>query len=135
MSRRPFFYRETEGIRITVRPLYLPDQSSPARRHFVFAYFIRIENVSAAAAQLLTRRWLIHDSIGEDTEVEGEGVVGEQPLLEPGTVHEYQSFCVLRSRSGYMEGHYTFVREDGTEFRAAIPRFELEATTEATGLA
>ncbi len=135
MSRRPFFYRETEGIRITVRPLYLPDQSSPARRHFVFAYFIRIENVAAQAAQLLTRRWLIHDSIGEDTEVEGDGVVGEQPLLAPGTVHEYQSFCVLRSRSGWMEGHYTFVRDDGSDFRAFIPRFELEATTEPSGLA
>ncbi|MFO0271911.1 MAG: Co2+/Mg2+ efflux protein ApaG [Gemmatimonadota bacterium] len=134
MNRRPYFYRETDGIRITVRPVYLPDQSSPARRHFVFAYFVRIENVGPDAAQLLTRRWLIHDSVGEDTEVEGDGVVGEQPRLEPGEVHEYQSFCVLRSRSGWMEGHYGFVRDDGEPFRGLIPRFELEASPEPSGL-
>lgn len=135
MNRRPFFYRETDGIRITVRPVYLPDQSSPARRHFVFAYFVRIENVGQLSAQLLTRRWLIHDSVGEDTEVEGDGVVGEQPRLDPGDVHEYQSFCVLRSRSGWMEGHYGFIRDGGETFRANIPRFELEANAEASGLA
>lgn len=134
MSPRPFYYRETHGIRITVRPEYVPEQSSPARRHFVFAYAVRIENIGDPA-QLLTRRWLIHDSIGEETEVEGDGVVGEQPHLVAGEVHEYQSFCVLRSRTGWMEGHYGFVRDDGTPFRALIPRFALEATSEATGLA
>jgi ApaG protein len=134
MTPRAFFYRETDGIRITVRPVYLPDQSSAARRHFLFAYFVRIENVGAEAARLLTRRWLIHDSAGEDTEVEGEGVVGEQPLLAPGTVHEYQSFCVLRSRAGWMEGHYAFVRDDKSSFRALIPRFELDASAETSGL-
>lgn len=134
VNRRPFYYRETLGLRVSVKPVYLPDQSSPARRHFVFAYFVRIENVGTEAAQLLTRRWLIHDSAGEDTEVEGDGVVGEQPRLEPGSVHEYQSFCVLRSRSGYMEGHYGFIRDDGTAFRAMIPRFDLEARAETSGL-
>ncbi len=132
MTPLPFYYRETDGIRITVRPLFLPDQSSPARRHFVFAYFVRIENVGAAAAQLLTRRWLIHDSLGEDTEVEGDGVVGEQPRLEAGQVHEYQSFCVLKSRAGWMEGHYSFARDDGTHVRAIIPRFQLDASPEAS---
>jgi ApaG protein len=134
MTTRSFYYRETDGIRITVRPMYLPDQSSPARRHFVFAYFVRIENVSAAPAKLLTRRWLIHDSIGEETEVEGDGVVGEQPRLEPSQVHEYQSFCVLRSRAGWMEGHYSFARDDRSIFRAMIPRFELAAAPEPSGL-
>lgn len=122
-----FFYRETQGIRITVRPRYLPEQSRPSQRHFVFAYFVRIENVGREAAQLVSRRWLIHDSSGRDTEVEGEGVVGEQPVLSPGRVHEYQSFCVLQSGSGHMEGSYRFVRGDGSSFDALIPRFILDA--------
>jgi ApaG protein len=103
-SQRRFFYRLTRGIRITVRPEYLAGQSDPERRRFVFAYHVRIENVGGQSAQLLSRRWRIHDGIGEDIEVEGEGVVGEQPLIGPGKVHEYQSFCVLKSASGYMEG-------------------------------
>jgi len=122
-----FFYRITNGVRITVRPLFLPEHSEPHANRYVFAYFIRIENVGEQPAQLLRRRWLIHDSIGEDTEVEGEGVVGEQPLLGPGDVHQYQSFCVLKSRRGHMEGTYHFVRADGTPFDAVIPRFELDA--------
>jgi len=124
---RAFFYRETEGIRITVRPRYVPEQSRPSQRHFVFAYSVRIENVSQETAQLVSRRWLIHDSVGRDTEVEGEGVVGEQPVLAPGRVHEYQSFCVLQSGSGHMEGSYRFVRADGSAFEAQIPRFILDA--------
>ena len=125
MAFRPFFYRETQGIRVTVRPVYLKDQSHPERGQFVFAYLVRIENVAQSAARLLTRRWLIHDSAGEETEVEGEGVIGEQPRIVPGGVHEYRSFCVLKSESGYMEGHYGFVRDDGTAFNAIIPRFTL----------
>ena len=124
---RAFFYRETEGIRITVRPRYVPEQSRPSQRHFVFAYYVRIENVSQETAQLVSRRWLIHDSVGRDTEVEGEGVVGEQPVLAPGRVHEYQSFCVLQSGNGHMEGSYRFVRADGSAFEAQIPRFILDA--------
>jgi ApaG protein len=127
VQRRPFFYRETHGIRVTVRPVFLPAQSQPSPPQFVFAYHVRIENVGAQAAQLLSRRWLIHDSIGEDTEVEGEGVVGEQPVIAPGHVHEYQSFCVLKSPSGYMEGAYAFRRADKSRFDAAIPRFDLDA--------
>ncbi len=128
MSRRaPFFYRETAGVRVTVRPSYLRDQSRPAAGQFVFAYQIRIENVGRAAAQLLSRRWTITDSTGEVTDVEGEGVVGEQPMLHPGRVHEYRSFCVLKSGRGHMEGHYRFVRADGEFFDVAVPRFELNA--------
>jgi ApaG protein len=123
----PFFYQQTEGIRITVRPEYLAEQSRPSQRHFVFAYRVRIENVSQQASQLVTRHWHIHDSVGRDTEVEGEGVVGEQPVISPGKVHEYQSFCVLQSGSGHMEGTYRFVRADGTSFDALIPRFILDA--------
>lgn len=124
----PFFYRISNGIRVTVRPMYLRAQSDPAAQHFVFAYFVRLENVSQAPAQLRSRRWLIHDEIGEDTEVMGDGVVGEQPVIGPGNVHEYQSFCVLKSGEGYMEGEYFFMRPDGSGFSATIPRFTLSAS-------
>jgi ApaG protein len=129
----PFYYRLTEGIRITVRPVFLAAQSRPAMGHFVFGYTVRIENVGREPAKLLTRLWRIHDSIGlgEDQEVHGDGVVGEQPRLEPGALHEYQSYCILKSPSGHMEGHYEFIRDDGSRFRAFIPRFDLDAAAEA----
>lgn len=127
MARAPFYYRESEGLRITVRPAYLPRHSREAEGQYVFSYAVRIENVGPTAAKLLSRRWTIHDSIGEVTEVEGEGVVGEQPLIGPGRVHQYQSFCVLKSPRGWMEGRYFLVRSDGTQFSALIPRFDLTA--------
>ncbi len=129
MKRSPLFYRESHGIRVTVRPVFLPAQSQPAHARFVFAYHVRLENVGVQAAQLLSRKWRIHDSVGagEDTEVEGEGVVGELPVIAPGHVHEYQSFCVLKSPSGYMEGQYFFRRTDKSRFASDIPRFTLDA--------
>ncbi len=123
-----FFYKLSHGIRVTVRPVYMRAESDPAAQHYLFAYFVRIENVGDIAAQLLSRRWLIHDEIGEDTEVVGDGVVGEQPLITPGSVHEYTSYSVLKSGEGYMEGQYFFVRTDATTFAADIPRFVLSAT-------
>ena len=119
-----FFYKLSNGIRVTVRPAFVPEQSVPDERQFVFAYFVRIENVRSRPAQLLSRRWHIHDDSGEDTDVVGEGVVGEQPLLVPSVVHEYQSFCVLKGRSGYMEGEY-FFQSEGERFACEIPRFTL----------
>ena len=133
MPATPFYYRESFGIRVTVRPMYLRDQSEPSQQHYVFAYFVRIENVGSSVAQLISRRWLIHDSSGEDIEVKGEGVVGEQPIISPGELHEYQSFCILKSGEGFMEGHYNFLSPDGTSFRAEIPRFTLSAS-ESTSL-
>ncbi len=123
----PFYYRLSNDIRITVRPWYLATQSRPGLGHYVFGYHVRIENVGDTPVQLLTRYWLIRDSNGEESEVHGEGVVGEQPVLAPFTSHEYQSYCILKSPSGSMEGHYTFGRRDGTRVRAAIPRFDLDA--------
>jgi ApaG protein len=125
IKRRPFFYRETHGIRITVRPEFLAEHSDPSRGRYVFTYFVRIENVAAEPAKLLTRHWRIHDSIGQDYEVQGPGVIGEQPLVAPGRVHEYRSFCELKSPSGHMEGTYHFTRPNGTGFDAVIPRFML----------
>ena len=125
-ARVPLFYRITDGIRISARPTWLREQSHPLG-HFIFTYHIRIENSGTRAAQLRTRRWIIHEEGVRDSVVEGEGVVGEQPNLIPGGVHEYDSFCVLTTAHGWMEGSYHFVRDDGTSFDAAIPRFTLEA--------
>ncbi len=123
----PLYYAITEGIRVTVTPRYIAEQSRPALGHFVFAYRVRLENVGDRPAQLLARRWLIHDEAGQDSEVAGEGVVGEQPTLLPGGVYTYQSSAVLRAPRGWMEGEYHFVRPDGMAFDATIPRFVLDA--------
>ncbi len=112
--------------------MYLRDQSEPSARHYVFAYFVRIENVTTHTLQLMSRRWLIHDAAGEDIEVKGDGVVGEQPLIQPGAVHEYQSFCILKSGEGYMEGHYNFVGPDEAALQAEIPRFTLSASASSS---
>ena len=117
----------TEGIRISVRPSFSLPFSEPEDGRFVFTYMVEMENQSEEVAKLLFRHWRIHDSQGEDSEVDGEGVVGEQPTLAPGKVHVYESFCVLRSPAGFMEGYYTFVRPTGEEFRVSVPRFDLRA--------
>ena len=117
----------TEGITITVRPVYLDQESDFLNNRFVFAYFIRIENNSGEEVQLLRRRWLIKEVDGKIQEVEGDGVVGEQPMISPGEVHEYNSFCVLATFEGSMEGSYLMEREDGERFRVAIPLFILRA--------
>lgn len=127
MKPTQFFYRMTEDIRITVRPSFIPERSNPMLLQFVFVYHVRVENVGKQSAQLRSRRWLIHDEAAGDSVVEGEGVVGEQPHIPPGHVHEYRSFCVLKAPSGWMEGSYRFVRDDGTSFQAIIPRFILAA--------
>lgn len=116
-----------EGITVQVRPRFSLARSDPADGTFVFSYRVELANEGHEEARLLFRYWRIHDAVGEDSEVDGEGVVGEQPLLTPGDVHTYSSFCVLRSPVGYMEGHYTFQRPDGRRFRVAVPRFHFEA--------
>jgi ApaG protein len=122
---QPFYYRSSNGIRITVSPRYAAEHSDPREPRHLFIYHIRIENIGDRTAQLLWRHWFIHDQVAGDTEVQGEGVIGEQPVLAPGDVHEYESFCVLQGASGSMVGYYVFSRPDGTEFKAEIPRFEL----------
>ena len=126
-SRDMRYERQTEGIRVRVEPRYSLADSDPADQTFVFSYHIEMENEGSIPAQLLFRHWHIHDSAGEDTEVDGEGVVGEQPFLDPGDSHRYRSYCVLRSPAGYMEGYYTFVRPGGERFRVDVPRFHLTA--------
>ena len=121
------FEKTTAGIRVRVRPAYSLPHSEPDASRFVFTYLVEMENQGDEPATLLFRHWRIHDAAGEDSEVDGEGVVGRQPTLMPGNRHEYESFCVLKSPAGYMEGYYTFAHPNGLEFRVAIPRFDLEA--------
>ena len=121
------YKKTTEGIRVVVRPSFSLPHSEPADGKFVFTYLVQMENQSAEAAQLLFRHWHIHDSEGEDSELEGEGVLGEQPSLAPGKSHVYESFCVLQSPVGFMGGYYTFVRPNGEKFRVNVPRFALRA--------
>jgi ApaG protein len=127
---RMLYYRITDGIRITVTPVYLDRHSDPGEPRYVFAYRIRIENVGGEAAHLRRRHWYIHDPVAGDQEVAGEGVVGQEPRIEPGGVHEYESFCVLRAPEGHMEGYYEMERPDGSSFRAVIPRFLLRTVPE-----
>lgn len=119
----------TETITITVRPVYLDEKSDVIGQRFVFAYFVRVGNHGVDEVQLLRRRWLITDSDGRVQEVEGAGVIGQQPVIEPGAAHEYHSFCVLPTFEGTMEGTYLMQREGGARFRAQIPQFHLRALT------
>jgi len=121
------YEKATAGIRVRVEPTFSLADSDLADGTFVFSYEIKVANEGDAPAQLLFRHWLIHDAVGEDTEVDGEGVIGMQPLIDPGESHEYSSYCVLRSPTGYMEGYYTFVRPDGERFKVEVPRFHFNA--------
>lgn len=117
----------TETVRVAVRPAYLDGKSDAVASRFVFAYFVRIENHGLGDVQLLRRRWDITDGHGRVETVEGDGVVGARPVIEPGGAHEYQSFCVLTTFEGSMTGTYLMQREDGSRFRAQIPAFNLVA--------
>jgi ApaG protein len=122
-----FFSKTTEHITVSVRPLYLETESNVLARKFVFAYFIRIENNGTINVQLRRRRWIITHDTGKVEEVEGEGVIGKQPIIEPGRFHDYNSFCILESMEGFMEGTYTMERSAGEQFTVEIPRFFLKA--------
>jgi ApaG protein len=118
----------TDGVKISVEIQYQPEYSNPAGEHYMYAYKINIENMSDYTVQLLRRRWDIFDSNGSHREVEGEGVVGQQPVIEPGESHEYISGCNLKTDMGSMKGEYQMLRMiDNTLFDAQIPEFYLIA--------
>jgi len=104
---------------------YLPERSSPRDSEYWFAYFIRISNVGSETAQLLSRHWVITNTDGEEEEVRGDGVVGEQPVLAPGALYNYNSFCRLKTSVGTMHGEYTMKTPQGATFEARIAPFTL----------
>lgn len=116
---------DESGIRITVESQYLVEQSNPQDEHFVFAYTITISNQRPEPCRLLRRHWVITDAAGEVQEVRGEGVVGEQPRLQPGESFRYTSGTVLKTPVGSMQGDYEFVTEAGESFLAPVAAFSL----------
>ncbi len=119
----------TSGVKISVESTYQSEYSNPDNEHFMFAYRITIENNSEYTVQLLRRHWNIFDSTGDIKKVDGDGVVGEQPILAPGESHQYVSGCNLKSDLGFMEGYYEMIREiDNSIFHVHIPRFNLIAS-------
>ena len=110
---------------VSVRTQYLPEQSNPDRDQYVFSYTITIRNTGSVAAQLISRHWVITDANNQVQEVRGLGVVGKQPLLQPGERFEYTSGSSLTTPVGTMKGSYQMVAEDGTHFDAEIPEFVL----------
>jgi len=114
----------TQGVKVTVETEYQPSYSSPSQYHYVFTYRITIENQSDFTVQLMRRHWHIHDAAFVEREVEGDGVVGQQPVLEPGQTHQYVSGCNLKSGIGKMVGIYQMERVvDGARFEVKIPEF------------
>jgi ApaG protein len=118
----------TQGIKVSVETEYQPGYSSPSQHHYVFTYRITIENQSEYTIQLLRRHWHINDAGFMSREVEGEGIVGQQPILEPGQSHQYVSGCNLKSGIGKMHGTYLMERiMDGTKVQVNIPAFTMIA--------
>ncbi len=117
----------SQDIRITVEPYYLDDQSSPSDDHYVWAYHVKIENVGEVAVQLINRYWRITDANGQIQEVRGSGVVGKQPVLDPGESFEYTSGTPLGTPSGIMVGSYEMETRSGERFDVEIPAFSLDS--------
>jgi ApaG protein len=112
-------------ISVTVEPQYIPDQSDESANRYVFAYRVTMTNTGSVGAKLLTRHWIINDSEGQEQEVRGQGVVGEQPQIKPGESFEYMSGVAIASPVGTMRGTYHFIADDGETFDADIAQFVL----------
>ncbi len=117
----------TDGIKVTVRPVFLEDQSQPEQNHYVWAYHVRIENLGERTVQLLNRHWRITDAAGRTQEVRGPGVVGEQPILKTGEFFEYTSGTPLATPSGMMAGTYEMEDREGRLIEVEVPAFSLDS--------
>ena len=116
----------TQGVKVSVETEYQPEYSSPSQYHYVFTYRITIENNSDYTVKLLRRHWFISDANSIQREVDGDGVVGQQPVIEPGQSHQYVSGCNLKSGIGKMKGRYLMERIlDGRNFHVSIPEFNM----------
>ena len=116
----------TNHIQVTAIPDFMPDRSDPEQGRFFWSYTIEIANLGTQRVQLLSRHWLIIDANGRREEVRGPGVVGEQPLLEPGEIFRYASGCPLCAPSGMMQGSYRMTTDNGETFDVVIPAFSLD---------
>lgn len=119
----------SNDIDVSVVPEFLPERSSPEQNFYAFAYRVTITNLGTEPVQLLRRKWIITDGAGYVEEVEGDGVVGEQPWIEPGDTFRYESGCPLRTTTGNMRGWYYFQTESGKAFRSRIPLFFLKTSS------
>jgi ApaG protein len=117
----------TEHIRVTVRPEFIEQQSKPEDNKFIWAYTITVENRGFETVTLLTRHWIITDGLGRRQDVRGDGVVGEQPTLQPGQRFEYTSGCPLSTPSGLMMGSYGMITSSGRPIDVKIPAFSLDS--------
>lgn len=126
MNDDPAYEAESAGIRVRVRPSYLAGQSDPEAGRWVWAYQVEIENRRESPVQLIARHWVITDAKGHVEEVRGSGVVGEQPVIQPGDRYAYASGCPLPTPSGSMVGSYAMTDDLGRPFEAAIPAFSLD---------
>ena len=117
----------TRQIRVRVTPEYLPEQSEPEDQYYFWSYKVEITNLGKETLQLKTRHWKITDATGRTEEVRGPGVVGEQPVLEPGQSFSYSSGCPLKTPQGLMVGSYQMVGGDGRSIDVAIPAFSLDS--------
>ena len=134
MAKNDGYSATTRDIRVSVRAFYLADQSEPKRGQFVWAYRVEIENIGRETVKLLRRTWHITDGLGRTQTVHGAGVIGEQPLLEPGGRFEYTSGTPLPTSSGFMQGAYHMVvAESGEAFDVAIPAFSLDSPHQPSG--
>lgn len=128
MAEKNFTYSSTTGeISVTVQPYFLQSHSLPEKSQFMWSYHIQIENRGDSPYQLLNRFWHITDGNGQTKEVSGEGVIGEQPILNPGELFEYTSGTPLHTPSGFMHGHYEMESSDGAIIRVEIPAFSLDS--------
>ena len=119
------FEATTENIKIEVDPSYFQEESDPKKPVYCFRYKVKITNLSSVSVQLMRRHWIIIDGAGQTEEVHGPGVIGVQPVIEPGTFFEYESFCPLSTPTGSMQGTYEMVRPNGDKLDVVIPRFLL----------
>ncbi len=123
MSQRS--YAITRDIRVEVEARYVPDRSAPDEKQWFFAYAVKIENLGEEVVQLLSRHWIITDANGRVDEVQGAGVIGEQPVLRPGETFAYASACPLPTPMGTMHGTYQMVTDEGERFDAKVAPFTL----------
>ncbi len=128
------YSKTTHSINVTIEPVFLEDQSLPLDNHYVWAYQVWIENQGAETVQLISRTWRVTDANGVISEVKGEGVVGEKPLITPGTTYHYTSGAPLATPSGMMEGTYHMQTQSGEVFEVSIPAFSLDSPYETATL-